>query len=128
MKRSKLLSLLALFYLVIGGLSLLAIAEASSRDGLYLAQAVIAVVLELALAIGLFLHRLWSIPLFIVGAIVLIILNWFWLRANPPVGMFWGTKWLIAVVFNIFPGVLMFLRRSRLHSGISETENGEVNA
>jgi hypothetical protein len=127
-KRSKLLSAIGLFYLAIGVLGLIGMAEAISRDGLYLAQAVFAVTIQFGLAVGLFLQKSWVLKLFVASVVVLAVLNWIWLRSNPPEGMFWGTMWLIAQVLNIFPGVLMFLRRDQLGSSLDPKMRGANNA
>jgi len=127
-KRSKLLSAIGLFYLVIGVLGLIGMAEAISRDGLYFAQAVFAVTVQFGLAAGLFLQKSWVLKLFVASVVVLAVVNWFWLRSNPPERMFWGTTWLVAQVLNIFPGVLMFLRRDQLGSSLHPEMRGANNA
>ena len=128
MKRSKLLTGLALYFVAITILNLFGISRSFDRDWLYLVQAFIATGFALTLAIGLFLEARWTIPVFVAGALLLIILNWFWLRSNPPEGMYWGTKWLIAIILNLFPGALLLLRRDRFRSTIADELNGKANA
>jgi len=127
-KRSKLLTALGVYYLLLSTLNLLGISDALNRDWLYLTQAILGIGLGLALAVGLLRQLSWTIAVFVSGALLLIILNWFWLRANPPEGMFWGTKWLIAVVLNLFPGCLLFLRRDEFRSGLGKMNTEEANA
>jgi peptidoglycan/LPS O-acetylase OafA/YrhL len=113
-KRSKLLFAIGLFYGAIALFSLAGLHAALSRDGLYIGQALLTVSVEIGLAVGLFMQKPWVIPLFLVSAAIMIVLNWFWLRANPPAHFYWGTMWLFASLLNVFPGALMFLRRNRL--------------
>ena len=128
MNRSKLLTVLAMYFLIAGALNLVTFNLALNEDPLYLLQFATSTLLAFALAIGLFLQKKWSMYVFAFGAAALIVLNWFWLRAQPPAGLFWGTKWLFSVILNIFPGILMLFRRSYLRSGVAVAENGESNA
>jgi hypothetical protein len=94
-----------------------ALPAAIARDGLYVVQALVTVIAELGMAVGLLLQKQWVVPLYILSAAALVGLNWFWLSTNPPSNMHLGTAWLITFVFNLFPGALIFLRRNRLANG-----------
>ncbi len=128
MKKSKLLLALAVYFAFLSVANLLGISEALNRDMLFRVQAFVGIIFGLALAVGLFRHDAWTPKVFIVGAALMIVLNWFWLRAHPPEGMFWGTKWLIAVILNLFPGVLLFLRRAWFRSSVEGGLNEVPNA
>ena len=115
MKRSKLLLALALFY---GAFTLLNLAGVpgtlATHDTNYIVQALLGLGIHFGLAVGLFMHKRWVVQLFIVSSVLTIVLSWFWLKANPPPRLFWGTMWVFATTVTLFPGSLMFLRRDRL--------------
>ena len=115
MKRSKLLSAIAIFYGAFALLNLISVPETLARhDAVYISQAFLGLSIHVGLAIGLFMQKKWVIPLFIASSMFTIALSWFWLKANPPSHFYWGTIWLVSTFITLFPGSLMFLRRARL--------------
>ena len=114
MKRSKILTGLAIFYCAFALLNVVGVPATLSQGAAYISQAFLELAIHFGLAVGLFTQKRWVIPLFIASSALTIVLSWFWLRANPPPHFYWGTMWLFSTIVTLFPGSLMFLRRARL--------------
>lgn len=126
MKRSKLLTLIGGFYLLMGLYSLVGLPQVLASDSLFVAQALIMIAVQLGLATGLLMQKAWVIPLFLASVTIMFVLNGIWLYRNPPPQMWWGSAWIIATILNVFPGVLLFLRRDRLKSKNLEKAAGAI--
>ena len=74
MKHSKLLLSLAIFYGAFAIFNLAGLPKTVARnDTVFIAEAVLGVAIHLGLAIGLFIHRHWVIPLFVASSALMMV-------------------------------------------------------
>ncbi len=114
-KKSKIIYALAIWFAYVGVFGLYSnLTEFGTKGALWDAQSLLMTAVGLACAVGFSLHRKWALWTYF-GALPLgVAMNFLWLRDNPPPQLFWGTMFLITLILNLVPAILMWIRRGRL--------------